>query len=90
MKVKPKTYTLALMREGVTQFLKEIQTFEQLEKLTGQKMQEVEEDSVEKTRQEFLAKAKEAILKKQEGDKEEFDKSFKQYLEYQKLQKAAN
>lgn len=42
MKCNPKSYTLPLIREGVTPFIKQLSTIEQLEKLTGLSLVEVE------------------------------------------------
>lgn len=59
MKSNPKNYTLPLMREGVTPFIKKLSTIEQLEKNTGVNLNEIEQ--LEK-HEDFLTYAKKALL----------------------------
>ena len=59
MNSNPQTYTLPLMREGVTTFIKKISTSEQLEKTLGVSLTDPEKakDGDVKS-EEFLAKAR--------------------------------
>jgi len=90
MRSNAKNYTLALMREGVTEFVKKVAVQEALEKTLGLKLSQPPEEKHE----EFLAKSRLAFLQRAvEGssDKEsteQFESTIQRYLEASKLHQA--
>ncbi len=64
MKSNPKNYTLPLIREGVTTFIKEINTIEDLEKITGVTInKEIETAESPSKHEDFLAHAKSMLMR---------------------------
>ena len=64
MKSNPKNYTLPLVREGISTFVKGIKSLEEIEKLCGITLNaEVEEVDQVSKHEEFLAQAKNMLIK---------------------------
>ena len=64
MKSNPKNYTLPLVREGISTFIKGIKSLEDIEKLCGITLHPESEESDQTSKHEdFLAQAKNMMIK---------------------------
>lgn len=93
MNSNPKTYTLPLIREGVTPFISSISTLDQLEKQTGVNLTSPlpTNEVLAQDNEEMLLSAKAALLKGAIGGENEqeqrliFEQTIQKYMEIARL-----